>query len=69
MKVLSWNVNGIRAIANKNFVQTVRDLDPDVLCLQEIKAEPHMVAEIAAPLEGYTLFVNPAGKKGWNMVS
>jgi len=66
MKVLSWNVNGIRAIAKKNFVQTVRDLDPDVLCLQEIKADPEMVAEITAPLEGYSLFVNPAEKKGYS---
>ena len=66
MKLLSWNVNGIRAIAEKNFIQTVRDLDPDILCLQEIKADLHKVAEITAPLEGYSLFVNPAEKKGYS---
>jgi exodeoxyribonuclease-3 len=66
MKLLSWNVNGIRAIAGKNFIQTVRDLDPDVLCLQEIKASREIVAEITEPLEGYSLFVNPAAKKGYS---
>jgi len=66
MKLLSWNVNGIRAIAKKNFLQTVRDMDPDVLCLQEIKAGSEIVAEITAPLEGYSLFVNPAEKKGYS---
>ena len=63
MKLLSWNVNGIRAIAKKGFIQTVRDLAPDVLCLQEIKAGSDMVTELTAPLEGYSVFVNPAEKK------
>ncbi|MDX1332767.1 MAG: exodeoxyribonuclease III, partial [Robiginitalea sp.] len=66
MKLLSWNVNGIRAIAKKNFVQTIRDLAPDVLCLQEIKAGPEMVTEVTASLDGYSVFVNPAEKKGYS---
>jgi exodeoxyribonuclease-3 len=66
MKLLSWNINGIRAIAKKNFIQTVRDLAPDVLCLQEIKAGSEIVTEVTAPLEGYTVFVNPAEKKGYS---
>lgn len=66
MKLISWNVNGIRAIAKKNFIQNVRDLDPDVLCLQEIKAGSEIVTEIAEPLQGYAVFVNPAEKKGYS---
>ncbi|UCE70175.1 MAG: exodeoxyribonuclease III [Flavobacteriaceae bacterium] len=66
MKLLSWNVNGIRAIADKNFVEAVRDLDPDILCLQEIKADAEVVASIMQPLQGYSLFVNPAEKKGYS---
>jgi len=66
MKLLSWNVNGIRAVAKKGFVETIRALDPDILCLQEIKADPEMVAQLTAPLEGYSLFVNPAEKKGYS---
>jgi len=66
MKLISWNVNGIRAISNKNFVENVRELDPDALCLQEIKADLTVVATILAPLQGYSLFVNPAEKKGYS---
>ncbi len=66
MKLLSWNVNGIRAVAKKDFVQKVNELDPDILCLQEIKADAEQVAEATAPLQGYSLFVNPADKKGYS---
>ena len=38
MKIISWNVNGLRAVLSKNVLKEVKDLDPDVLCLQEIKA-------------------------------
>lgn len=66
MKLISWNVNGIRAISNKNFIENVRELDPDILCLQEIKADLTVVATILEPLQGYSLFVNPAEKKGYS---
>ena len=38
MKIISWNVNGIRAILKKNFIDFIKKADPDILCLQEIKA-------------------------------
>ena len=66
MKLISWNVNGIRAIAQKNFIRSVQELDPDVLCLQEIKAEGDIVANIAEGLRGYVPFANPAAKKGYS---
>lgn len=66
MKFISWNVNGIRAIAEKDFAGTIRELDPDVLCLQEIKADEDILAEIAGDLGEYRFFVNPAAKKGYS---
>jgi exodeoxyribonuclease-3 len=40
MKIVSWNVNGLRAILVKNCKHDIRQLDPDILCLQEIKVKP-----------------------------
>lgn len=40
MRIVSWNVNGLRAILAKNFAESIQFLDPDILCLQEIKVEP-----------------------------
>ena len=45
MKIVSWNVNGIRAIAKKTFFTDLELLSPDILCLQEIKAQENQVAE------------------------
>ena len=66
MKLISWNVNGIRAVANKNAFAWVNELCPDVLCLQEIKAEAEQIPE---PLfaHGFTCkHVNSASKKGYS---
>jgi len=38
-KLISWNVNGLRAIGRKGFVEMLQEMDPDIMCLQEIKAE------------------------------
>ena len=66
MKIISWNVNGIRAIAQKNFYESIGQLNPDVLCLQEIKAGEDIVGEIAGRLTGYQYHANPAAKKGYS---
>ena len=64
MKLISWNVNGIRAILNKGFLQFVKKEDPDILCLQETKAHPDQVDKI---LEEYPHhFWNSAEKKGYS---
>lgn len=65
MNIITWNVNGIRAIAGKGFADHVLELDPDVLCLQEIKADEEIVKEIAGELPGYAVYVHPAEKKGY----
>lgn len=66
MKLISWNVNGIRAIAKKNFFNDFSELNPDVLCLQETKAQDEQVSEVLKNLNGYHLFTNSAERKGYS---
>jgi exodeoxyribonuclease-3 len=64
MRLVSWNVNGIRAVSNKGlFVPFVDELEPDVICLQETKAQPH---QIEVQLPGYEEHWNSAEKKGYS---
>lgn len=66
MKLVSWNVNGIRAVASKNAFAWVDEFKPDILCLQEIKAEE---AQIPEPLFNHVFtckHVNSASKKGYS---
>lgn len=66
MRLVSWNVNGIRAIMKKEFVQSFQSMAPDVLCLQETKAQDDQVIEALKDIQGYNLFVNSAVKKGYS---
>jgi exodeoxyribonuclease III len=66
MKIISWNVNGIRAIAKKTFFSDLELLEPDILCLQEIKAQGHQVAETLKPLDGYNIYSNSAERPGYS---
>ncbi len=66
MKVVSFNVNGIRAITSKNFIQDMSDVDPTVICLQETKADVEQVKLAVAPLGAYEVFANAADKKGYS---
>jgi exodeoxyribonuclease-3 len=67
MKLVSWNVNGIRAIMKKDFVTSVKALDADILALQETKASPEQ-AKIALELvNGYQVIANGSKeKKGYS---
>jgi len=65
-KLISFNVNGIRASVNKGFYDTMRDLNPDFMCLQETKAQDDQVKEALKNLEGYHMVVNSATKKGYS---
>ena len=51
MKIVSWNVNGIRAIMKKGFIESVNDINPDILCLQETKAQDDQVREALFGIE------------------
>lgn len=66
MKLISWNVNGIRSVAKKNFFEDFEKMDADVLCLQETKAQDDQVAETLAPLDAYHIYSNSAVKKGYS---
>ena len=65
MKIISWNVNGVRAIVKKGFLDQVKSLDADVLCLQETKAQNDQVEEVLAET-GYKIYANQAIKKGYS---
>jgi exodeoxyribonuclease-3 len=67
-KFISWNVNGLRAIEKKGFVDIVHELSPDILCLQEIKAMPDQLPESVKNLEGYEAYWYPAKRKGYSGV-
>lgn len=66
MKLVSWNVNGIRAGVKKGFIEKVNDMDADVICIQETKAQDDQVLEALADLEGYHIYVNSAERKGYS---
>lgn len=63
MKLVSWNVNGLRACLTKGFQETFDALDADIFCLQETKMQEGQ-AEITAP--GYHFYLNSAEKKGYS---
>lgn len=64
MKIYSWNVNGIRAVMRKDvFLPFLQAEQPDILCLQELKAQQH---EAGLDLPDYDLNWNPAAKKGYS---
>lgn len=68
MKIVSYNVNGIRSAFSKNWLTWLQAVDADVVCLQEIKANPEQLAEILALIElmGYEHYWYPAQKKGYS---
>ena len=66
MKIISWNVNGIRAVAKKDFFKDVEQMEPDILCLQETKAQDDQVAEVLASVNHYEMYSNSAEKKGYS---
>lgn len=66
MKIISFNVNGIRAIVAKSFIDDMRALNPDIICLQETKASVPQVNEALASLTGYHVYANEAERKGYS---
>ena len=66
MKLVSWNVNGIRASVKKGFEEIVKEFDADIFCIQETKAQDDQVSEALKNLSGYQLYTNSADKKGYS---
>lgn len=63
MKLVSWNVNGLRSCLGKGFLEYVAIENPDVICLQEIKCEEH---QVDFDLPGYHRYFHSADKKGYS---
>lgn len=69
MKILSWNVNGIRAAQRKGFLEWLSREDPEVLCIQETKASPEQLApELTSP-DCYRAYFASADRKGYSGVA
>lgn len=63
MKLISWNVNGIRACVNKGFKEFFEEIQADIFCIQETKCQPE---QIDLSFNGYTSYWNSAEKKGYS---
>ena len=67
LKLVSWNVNGIRAILKKDFLKDVKEMNADVLCLQETKAQPEDVQKALETVPGYEFYYNSSkARKGYS---
>lgn len=70
MRIISYNVNGIRAAITKGFLNWIQQANPDVICLQEIKATPDQIPLIDVELSGFPYhYWFPAQKKGYSGVA
>ena len=63
MKIITWNVNGIRAVIGKGFLDYVKESNADIICIQETKAQPD---QLNIEIEGYKQYWNSAEKKGYS---
>ena len=69
LKLLSWNVNGIRAVAKKGFHEWLKQANPDILCIQETKAWEEQLDESLTNIDGYHAYFAEAYKKGYSGVA
>jgi len=69
MKIISWNVNGLRAIHKKGYLGWLKKERPDIMCLQEIKAKEEQIPGELIDITGYRPFFNPAERKGYSGVA
>ena len=69
MKIVTWNVNGLRAVLKKDALSTVLSWTPDLLCLQEIKARPEQLTDEQRDVPGYQIVWNPAERPGYSGVA
>ncbi len=66
MKLISWNVNGVRAVAKKGFADQVKSWNADFICLQETKAQDDEVKHALIDLKDYQLYTSSAARKGYS---
>lgn len=68
-KIVSWNVNGIRAIMKKDFEENLQKLDADIVCLQETKAQDDQVSAALFGIDSYQIYSSSAERKGYSGVA
>ena len=68
-RILSWNVNGLRAVEKKGFLEWLQQDSPDILCLQETKAQPDQLSENILSVSGYENHFVSAERKGYSGVA
>jgi exodeoxyribonuclease-3 len=68
MKIISYNVNGIRSAMSKGFIDFLKQENPDTVCLQELKAQEQDIDQAAFEALGYNCYWFPAEKKGYSGV-
>jgi exodeoxyribonuclease-3 len=66
IKIWSWNVNGLRAVLNKDFIKTIRSNSPDIIGLQETKLQEHQIPEELNELSEYHKYWSHALRKGYS---
>jgi exodeoxyribonuclease III len=68
-RIISYNVNGIRAAIKKGFIEWIQAADPDIICIQETKAQPDQIPVVEFAMAGYKTFIHSAKKKGYSGVA
>lgn len=68
-KIISWNINGIRAVEKKGFIEILQDSTADIFALQETKAHPSQLSEALLNISGYNSYFASAQKKGYSGVA
>ena len=69
MKIISWNINGVRAITKKDFFDDFSNMDPDIICFQETKAQDDEVKTALSKITHYHQYYNSAERKGYSGVA
>ena len=69
MKIVSWNVNGLRAVLKKNFMEYLAEENPDIFCIQETKLQEAQIPQEILELQGYHSYWNFAERKGYSGVA
>ncbi len=69
MRIYSWNVNGLRAVAKKNFLEWKGEENPDILCIQETKLQENQLEDNIKNIDGYYSYFSFAHKKGYSGVA
>jgi exodeoxyribonuclease-3 len=68
IRIVSWNVNGLRAVYKRGFLDWLREDNPDIVCIQETKAQEEQIPDAIKHIHGYHVYFSSAEKKGYSGV-